>query len=284
MSKIISIEPVKKNSTLVRVELSNGQRYSIGYWGLIYVEAPEIYGRVLQHILDQFEESEETDLKAYLQSFYARAKDNSLMYVIPDDNGERERIGRLIRELRSTRKMDAKRLAVMANIDPANISRIEQGKYSVGLDVLCRIADALDSRVEIVPNGSHIEKGNQMTLSRKVWVIPTLESEFYPIATFPGCGFNLLPNKYGANINVGDLVVFYLTRGKRYDGPYFISATNFKYSQLGEFKWVFEDLAKFEDQEYIKIEYCPDLSETDAISIKERIRIREEAPTNITEL
>ncbi len=284
MSKIISIEPVKKNSTLVRVELSNGQRYSIGYWGLIYVEAPQIYGRVLQHILDQFEESEETDLKAYLQAFYARAKDNSLMYVIPDDNDERERIGRAIRELRTMRMMDAKRLAAMANIDPANISRIEQGRYSVGLDVLCRIADALDSRIEIVPNGAHIEKGNQMTLARKVWVIPTLESEFYPIATFPGCGFNLFPNNHMSNIRVGDLVVFYLTRGKEYMGPYFVSANDFKYSQLGEFEWVFPQLAKFEDQEYIKIEICPDLSETDAIQIKEQLRKIEEVPTTIIEI
>ena len=284
MSKIVSIQPIKKNSAMVRVELSTGQRYCIGFWGLAFVEAPDIYGRILQHMVDEFEESKETDLKAYLQRVYARAKDDSLMYVLPEDNDDRERIGRTIRELRMARKMDAKKLATLANIDPANISRIEQGKYSVGLDILCRIADALDSHIEIVPNGVQSEKGNQMTLTRKVWVIPTLEREFYPVATFPGCGFNLFPNKHEANINVGDLVVFYLTRGRSYDGPYFVSSNNFKYNQLGEFDWVFPQLAKFEDQEYIKIEYCPDLSETDAINIKERIRIREDAPTSITEL
>ena len=284
MSKIISIEPVKKNSTLVRVELSNGQRYNIGYWGLIYVEAPEIYGRVLQHILDQFEESEETDLKAYLQSFYARAKDNSLMYVIPDDNGERERIGRLIRELRSARKMDAKRLAVMANIDPANISRIEQGKYSVGLDVLCRIADALNSHIDIVPNEAQSEKGNQMTLTRKVWVIPTIKSDFYPVGTFPGCGFNLWPNNDEANIHVGDLIVFYLSNKKYYFDPMFVSATDVKYCQLGKDEWVFPHLANSGDQKFFKIEDGPELSETDRIHIKEALRKIEGAPTSIIEL
>ena len=284
MSKIISIEPVKKNSTLVKVELSNGPRYSIGYWGLIYVEAPQIYGRVLQHILDQFEESEETDLKAYLQTFYARAKDNSLMYVIPDDNDERERIGRAIRELRTARKMDAKRLAAMANVDPANISRIEQGKYSVGLDILCRIADALDSRVEIVPNRSHSEKGNQLSLTRRVWVIPTLDIHFYPFGTFPGCGYNLWPNTHEANIKVGDIVVFYMTNKREYAEPVLVTATDFQYSQLGKDKWVFPELEKSGKQEFLRVEDGRDLPENDLIRIKDAQNMIEGAPTTIIEI
>ena len=63
---------------------------------------------------------------------------------------ERVRIGLRIRELRKEKNIEAKVLAQIANIDAANLSRIEQGRYSVGLDVLSRIALALGAKVELV--------------------------------------------------------------------------------------------------------------------------------------
>ena len=62
---------------------------------------------------------------------------------------ERERIGARIRELRKEKNIEAKMLAQIANIDAANLSRIEQGRYSVGLDVLSKIALALGAKVEL---------------------------------------------------------------------------------------------------------------------------------------
>jgi transcriptional regulator with XRE-family HTH domain len=46
--------------------------------------------------------------------------------------------------------MEAKRLAMLTNIDAANLSRIEQGRYSVGLDILTKIAHALGVKVDLV--------------------------------------------------------------------------------------------------------------------------------------
>ena len=63
---------------------------------------------------------------------------------------ERIRIGARIRELRKEKNIEAKILAQLANIDAANLSRIEQGRYSVGLDVLSKIAIALSARIELV--------------------------------------------------------------------------------------------------------------------------------------
>jgi len=63
---------------------------------------------------------------------------------------ERVRIGLRIRELRKEKNIEAKILAQIANIDAANLSRIEQGRYSVGLDVLSRIALALGAKVKLV--------------------------------------------------------------------------------------------------------------------------------------
>ena len=64
-------------------------------------------------------------------------------------NQERVRIGARIRELRKEKNIEAKMLAQIAYIDAANLSRIEQGRYSVGLDVLSRIALALGAKVEL---------------------------------------------------------------------------------------------------------------------------------------
>jgi DNA-binding Xre family transcriptional regulator len=67
-------------------------------------------------------------------------------------NQERVRIGARIRELRKEKNIDAKMLAQIANIDAANLSRIEQGKYSVGVDILSKLALILECHIDIVPN------------------------------------------------------------------------------------------------------------------------------------
>ncbi len=65
---------------------------------------------------------------------------------------ERVRIGKRIRELREAHKMEARDLAILTGIDAANLSRIEQGKYSTGLDVLSRIAIVLNAHLDMIPN------------------------------------------------------------------------------------------------------------------------------------
>lgn len=65
---------------------------------------------------------------------------------------ERVRIGQRIRELRVNKKMEGRDLALLAGIDAANLSRIEQGKYSTGIDILSRIAIVLDAHLDLVPN------------------------------------------------------------------------------------------------------------------------------------
>ena len=80
----------------------------------------------------------------------AREKVGKLLCVLPDKMSERERIGRRIRQLREERGVLGKELAELVGIDPANLSRLEKGTYSAGLDILCRIASALGKRIDIV--------------------------------------------------------------------------------------------------------------------------------------
>jgi DNA-binding XRE family transcriptional regulator len=69
-----------------------------------------------------------------------------------DRQGERTRIGQKIRQIRAEKGIEAKDLAKLANIDAANLSRIEQGKYSVGLDILSKLAFVLGYHIDLVPN------------------------------------------------------------------------------------------------------------------------------------
>lgn len=64
---------------------------------------------------------------------------------------ERTRIGNKIRQIRKEKGIEAKDLARLTNIDAANLSRIEKGKYSVGLDILSKLASALGHHIDIVP-------------------------------------------------------------------------------------------------------------------------------------
>lgn len=68
---------------------------------------------------------------------------------------ERVRIGQRIKELRESKGMDAKHLAFYADIDAANLCRIEAGKYSVGLDILSKIGYALGMEIDFVEPKKH---------------------------------------------------------------------------------------------------------------------------------
>ena len=54
--------------------------------------------------------------------------------------------------MREKKGMEARDLALLAGIDAANLSRIEQGKFSTGIDILSRIAIILGAHLDLVPN------------------------------------------------------------------------------------------------------------------------------------
>ena len=137
----------------------------------------------------------------------------------PDRDNERERIGALIRTLREERRLEAKELAEYADIDASNLSRIEKGKFSPGLDVLCKIAAAMDCSVEIVPIGA---TSNHYEVHRAPRAIP--EEHRSILITAKQSTFRLAEclAKYGEyhwqqtryNINVGDIVYVYVSEDR----------------------------------------------------------------------
>jgi transcriptional regulator with XRE-family HTH domain len=70
-----------------------------------------------------------------------------------EEENSRKRIGKRIEELRLTKGFTKLRLARMTDVSSASITRMEAGRHSVGIDTLARIANALDSTVEIVEDG-----------------------------------------------------------------------------------------------------------------------------------
>lgn len=67
-----------------------------------------------------------------------------------ENERERERIGKRIAELRKAKGLTQAQLAEKTGFPRSNIGRIETGKYSVGLDVLAKIASALGASVELI--------------------------------------------------------------------------------------------------------------------------------------
>ena len=61
---------------------------------------------------------------------------------------DRERIGKRIAEIRKSKGLSQAKLAELTDIAPGNIARIETGRYSTGIDLLSKIADALGYKLD----------------------------------------------------------------------------------------------------------------------------------------
>ena len=62
----------------------------------------------------------------------------------------RETFGRQIMVARKLKGLTQLELAERAGITPGNMSRIEAGKYSTGLDLLLKIAEALEMELKLI--------------------------------------------------------------------------------------------------------------------------------------
>lgn len=61
----------------------------------------------------------------------------------------RKKIGGMIAEIRKSKGLTQEELSKMAGLDRTNIAKIENGKYSVGVDVIGKICKALDVKIKI---------------------------------------------------------------------------------------------------------------------------------------
>lgn len=62
----------------------------------------------------------------------------------------RERIGKRIAEIRKKRGLTQEQLSELTGFQRANIGKIETGRYSVGIDVLHKICEALNVEIALI--------------------------------------------------------------------------------------------------------------------------------------
>jgi transcriptional regulator with XRE-family HTH domain len=62
---------------------------------------------------------------------------------------ERQRIGSRIKEMRESKGLTQLQLAELTGLRQQNIARVEAGKYSTGLDIITKIASAMDCCLDL---------------------------------------------------------------------------------------------------------------------------------------
>ena len=142
------------NEYRVEVQTPDGEIFTIGS-DLAKYESDEYKNYVLHLIEFIFDRSFSDDKEKMVNRIsweFLRNAVPSMGLSHGNRQGERERIGRRIRELREAKKMEARDLALLTGIDAANLSRIEQGKYSTGIDILSRIAIVLNAHLDLIPD------------------------------------------------------------------------------------------------------------------------------------
>lgn len=204
----------------VTVETPQGDRFTVGLSEVVPIAFQEQEAQIMAFLFDKYYQGDPAVIMGPIYREMLRMGCFAHPYWCgPDRNNERERIGAQIRALREERNLEAKDLAKYADIDASNLSRIEKGKFSPGLDVLCKIAAAMDCSVEIIPNGA---TRNHYTVYRAPSTIPDEHRSI--LITAKRSTFLLAEclAKYGEfhwqqtrfNINVGDIVYVYLSEDR----------------------------------------------------------------------
>ncbi len=138
----------------VEVQTPDGEIFKM--WSDLAKYNSDEYKAYVLHLIEFIFDRNFSDDKEQMVNRISR---DFLLNAVPSmgmDSGnrqaERVRIGKRIKELREAKKMEARDLAILTGIDAANLSRIEQGKYSTGVDILSRICVILDAHLDLIPN------------------------------------------------------------------------------------------------------------------------------------
>ena len=73
-------------------------------------------------------------------------------------------IGKRIAEIRQSKKLTQVQLAELSGLNRVNINKIENGRYNVSIDILQKVCDALDVKLDIVEK----EFSNESNINLKI--------------------------------------------------------------------------------------------------------------------
>ena len=77
-------------------------------------------------------------------------------------NENRMRIGGQVAVIRNKRGLSMRELAEACGVSFANIYKIENGKYNVSIDILAKICDALNCRIDLVDMKTEVRVKNEL--------------------------------------------------------------------------------------------------------------------------
>ena len=209
MRQIENVKRGNRGTSIVTVTI-NDDPYVIGF----LTDAPltdDSYRTAINTVIRQFCGKDCADLYEDLVHHLTGIGLEAPLYVMPDRDSERIRIGKRIRALREELKLDAKDIASVTGIDPSNLSRIEQGKYCAGIDLICKIANALGTKVDFVSE-NQVAIPHLSSMQKRAWIVPFSEQDLQIgtcICAFGGC---YLP-QYNS-FEIGD----YVFLANMYDG------------------------------------------------------------------
>lgn len=139
-----------EDSLTIRVIAKDGEKFILkSYWPVQSSKQDAIACFLFKYFDENFEDDKVSMVYSVLMKTMAN-EGFSFYLESSDRSADRERIGAKIRQLRESKGIEAKQLAILSNIDAANLSRIEQGRYSVGLDILSKISQVLGVKVDLV--------------------------------------------------------------------------------------------------------------------------------------
>jgi DNA-binding Xre family transcriptional regulator len=138
------------DSSTIEIEVLDGEKFILKtHLPVHYTRQKSIAKSLMKNFNENFSD-DKSDMIYWVLMKMMADEGFSFYHEGSDRTKERERIGAKIRQLREKKGIEAKQLAIMTNIDASNLCRIEQGKYSVGLDILAKISQALGVKVDLV--------------------------------------------------------------------------------------------------------------------------------------
>lgn len=151
MIENIEFELKGQNQSEIRLYHSTGEITRLLFASKYPIQAREFYLKAIRSLINYKPDlSPKDDLFSIFTYWFVRHSLETPLGIGTFKDEERIRIGNRIKELRENKHLEAKTLSLLTGIDAANLCRIEQGKQSVGIDILSKIAYAMGYKIDFV--------------------------------------------------------------------------------------------------------------------------------------
>lgn len=163
----IYFNPKNRNQSEIQISWDSGATTSLLFMDRYPLQVKDSYEKAIYNLLDQRQDIYSfNELFGLFSWWFVRNNLPMPLRVATFHNEERQRIGKRIKSLREEMNMEAKQLSMLTGIDPANLSRIEQGKSSTGIDTISKIANALGYKIDFVKLNNSIMNQNSIHLGK----------------------------------------------------------------------------------------------------------------------